>query len=40
MTKYCDKVYEGSDENLFWSIKNSNKVLNELKVRFVVHIRK
>ena len=31
--KYCDKVYERSGKNLFWSIKNSNGVLNKLKSR-------
>ena len=31
--KYCDKVYERSGKNLFWSIKNSNEVLNKLKPR-------
>lgn len=31
--KYCDKVYEWSGKNLFWSIKNSNEVLNKLKSR-------
>ena len=33
--KYCEKVYERSDKNLFWSIKNSCKVLNKLKYRGV-----
>ena len=27
----CEKVYERSDKNLFWSIKNSCEVLNKLK---------
>ena len=31
--KYCEKVYERSGENLFWSIKNSCEVLNKLKSR-------
>ena len=31
--KYCDKIYERSGKNLFWSIKNSNEVLNKLKSR-------
>ena len=31
--KYCDKVFERSGRNLFWSIKNSNEVLNKLKSR-------
>ena len=33
VTKYCDKVFERSGRNLFWSIKNSNEVLNKLKSR-------
>ena len=31
--EYCDKVFERSGRNLFWSIKNSNEVLNKLKSR-------
>ena len=31
--KYCDKIFERSGRNLFWSIKNSNEVLNKLKSR-------
>ena len=31
--RYCEKVYEGSGKNLFWSIKNSGEVLNKLKSR-------
>ena len=31
--KYCEKVYERSRKNLFWSIKNSCAVLNKLKSR-------
>ena len=31
--KYCEKVYERSGKNLFWSIKNSCGVLNKLKSR-------
>ena len=31
--KYCEKVYERSGKNLFWSIKNSFEVLNKLKSR-------
>ena len=27
--KYCEKVYERSGKNLFWSIKNSCEVLNK-----------
>ena len=29
--RYCEKVYERSDKNLFWSIKNSGEVLIKLK---------
>ena len=31
--KYCEKVYERSGKNHFWSIKNSCEVLNKLKSR-------
>ena len=31
--KYCEKVYERSGKNPFWSIKNSREVLNKLKFR-------
>ena len=31
--KYCEKVYERSGKNLFWSIKNSGKILEKLKAR-------
>ena len=31
--RYCEKVYERSGKNLFWSIKNSGEVLNRLKSR-------
>ena len=31
--RYCEKVYERSGKNLFWSIKNSVEVLNKLKPR-------
>ena len=31
--RYCEKVYERSGKNLFWSIKNSDEVLNKLKSR-------
>ena len=31
--KYCERVYERSGKNLFWSIKNSCEVLNKLKSR-------
>ena len=30
---YCEKVYERSSKNLFWSIKNSGEILNKLKSR-------
>ena len=33
LIKYCEKVYEKSGKNLFWSIKNSCEVLNKLKSR-------
>ena len=33
---YCDKAYENSGINHFWSIKNSTDVLNKLKnMRFL-----
>ena len=31
--KYCEKVYEKSCKNLFWSIENSSEVLDKLKAR-------
>ena len=31
--RYCEKVYERSSKNLFWSITNSGEVLNKLKSR-------
>ena len=31
--RYCEKDYERSGKNLFWSIKNSSEVLNKLKSR-------
>ena len=31
--KYCEKVYERSGKNLFWSIKNSGGILDKLKAR-------
>ena len=31
--KYCEKVYEISGKNLFWSIKNSGEILDKLKAR-------
>ena len=29
--KYCEKTYEREGINYFWSIKNSNEILNKLK---------
>ena len=31
--KYCEKVFERSCKNLFWSIKNSGEILDKLKSR-------
>ena len=31
--KYCERVYERSSKNLFWSIKISGEILDKLKVR-------
>ena len=31
--KYCEKVYERSSKNPFWSIKNSDEILDKLKAR-------
>ena len=31
--RYCETVYETSNKNWFWSIKNSGDVLNKLKSR-------
>ena len=31
--KYCEKVYERSGKNLFWSTKNSGEILDKLKAR-------
>ena len=33
--KYCEKVYERSGKNLFWSIRNSCEELNKLKSRYL-----
>ena len=33
LIKYCEKVYERSGKNLFWSIKNSGEILDKLKAR-------
>ena len=39
--KYCEKVYERSGKNLFWSIENSCEVIYKLKSRgFLVLISK
>ena len=29
----CEKVYERSGKNLFWSIKHYGEVINEIKLR-------
>ena len=31
--KYCEKVYERSGKNIFWSIENSCEVINNLNLR-------
>ena len=31
--KYCEKVYERSGKNVFWSIKNSGDILDKLKAK-------
>ena len=31
--RYCEKVYERSGKNFFWSIKNSGEVISKLKLR-------
>ena len=31
--KYCEKIYERSGKNLFWSFKNSGEILDKLKAR-------
>ena len=31
--RFCEKVYERSGKNFFWSIKNSGEVINKLKLR-------
>ena len=31
--KYCEKVYERTGKNLFWSIKKSGEILDKLKAR-------
>ena len=30
---YCEKVYERSVKNLFWTIKTSGEILDKLKAR-------
>ena len=32
--RYCETVYETSNKNWFWSIKNSGEMLSKLKCRF------
>ena len=34
MSYNCEKVYERSGMNLFWSIKNSGEVFDKLKARY------
>ena len=29
---YCEKVYDNSGINMFWSIKNSNDILSKLRI--------
>ena len=36
--RYCETVYETSNKNWFWSIKNSGEVLSKLKCDKLVHI--
>ena len=36
--KTCEKVYERSGKNLFWSIKNSGEILDKLKAREFVYL--
>ena len=31
--RYCEKVYESLAKNFFWSVKNSDEVINKLKLR-------
>jgi hypothetical protein len=31
--RYCDKVYENTGKHLFWSIKNSGKILDQFKIK-------
>ena len=31
--KYCEKVYERSGKNLFWSVKNLGEILDKIKAR-------
>jgi hypothetical protein len=33
VTRYCEKTYQNSGLNLFWSIKNSNEVLSKIQKR-------
>ena len=32
--KYCEKLYERSSKNLFWSIKKSGEILDKLKTKY------
>ena len=34
--RYCEAVYERNGKTLFWSIKNSGEILNELKSKNVL----
>ena len=36
--KYCETVYEGNCKNLFWSIRNSCDILNQLKSKGCQHL--
>ena len=36
--KYCEKVYERSGINLFWSIKKSGDFLDKLKLEISMHL--
>ena len=33
VSKYCEKVYERSGRNLFWSIRNPGEILDKIKAR-------
>ena len=34
--KYCEKVYEGTVKNLFWSIKNSGNYVPHNLIKYVL----